>query len=93
MSVNKEPLGRFIHVLVSLSQVYDLPLTSLHVFYDLKGGLIAFNRNGSIFLNLRYYQEWRKWYCLFQNVDLFSISAIDDIEVRKGNLNPAFISW
>jgi hypothetical protein len=68
MSVNKEPLGRFIHVLVSLSQVYELPLTSLHVFYDLKGGLIAFNRNGSIFLNLRYYQEWRTWWCSFKTL-------------------------
>jgi hypothetical protein len=60
MSVNRDSLARFIHILVSLTEVFDLPITSLHVFYDLEGGLIAFNRNGSIFLNLRYYKEWRK---------------------------------
>ncbi|RDB24786.1 hypothetical protein Hypma_008085 [Hypsizygus marmoreus] len=58
MANNKDPLARFIHILIRLSRVYDLPLTSLHVFYNLSGGLIAFNRNGSVFLNLRYYQEW-----------------------------------
>ncbi|KNZ80421.1 Sacsin [Termitomyces sp. J132] len=57
--INKQDLiARFIHILVKLSRVYDLPLTSLHVFYDIGGGLIAFNRNGSIFVNLRYYMEW-----------------------------------
>lgn len=55
---HKDQIARFIHVLVKLSRVYDLPLTSLHVFNDLGGGLIAFNRNGSIFVNLRYYLEW-----------------------------------
>lgn len=75
ISVKREPLARFIDILVLLTKVYDLPVTSLHVFYDVKGGLIAFNRSGSIFLNLRYYQEWH------------------DTEVRKNNLNPAFISW
>lgn len=43
-----------------LARVYNLNLANLHIFYDTKGVLIAFNRNGSIFLNLRYYEEWRK---------------------------------
>ncbi|KAF8070283.1 hypothetical protein FPV67DRAFT_1486835 [Lyophyllum atratum] len=55
---HKDQIARFIHILVKLSRVYDLPLTSMHVFNDLGGGLIAFNRNGSIFVNLRYYLEW-----------------------------------
>ncbi|KAG6829550.1 hypothetical protein H0H92_004219 [Tricholoma furcatifolium] len=55
---HEDQFARFIHILVKLSRVYDLPLTSLHVFYDMAGGLIAFNRNGSIFVNLRYYMEW-----------------------------------
>ncbi|KAG6862295.1 hypothetical protein C0995_015992 [Termitomyces sp. Mi166 len=50
---NQDLIARFIHVLVKLSGVYDLPLTSLHVFYDIGGGLIGFNRSGSIFVNLR----------------------------------------
>ncbi|GLB37239.1 putative protein of unknown function (DUF3684) [Lyophyllum shimeji] len=55
---HKDQLARFIHILVKLARVYDLPLTSLHVFNDMSGGLIAFNRNASIFVNLRYYLEW-----------------------------------
>ncbi|KAF5386054.1 hypothetical protein D9615_002424 [Tricholomella constricta] len=58
MANHKNQIARFIHILVQLSRLYDLPLTSLHVFNDLVGGLIAFNRNGSIFVNLRYYIEW-----------------------------------
>jgi hypothetical protein len=47
--------------MTSLAHLYQLPLTSLHIFFDLEGGLIAFNRNGSVFLNLRYYECWRKF--------------------------------
>jgi hypothetical protein len=54
-------LARFIHVIQPLAQVYKLPLTTLHIFYDNGGDLIAFNRNASIFLNLRYFEAWRKW--------------------------------
>ncbi|KAJ7129825.1 hypothetical protein C8R43DRAFT_1026002 [Mycena crocata] len=58
MPTKYEPLTRFVPIMTALAQVYNLPLTSLHVFYDLDGGLIAFNRNGSIFFNLRYYEAW-----------------------------------
>ena len=44
-----------------LANIYQLSITNLHIFYDHKGGVIAFNRNGSIFLNLRYFEEWRKY--------------------------------
>jgi len=60
MATKHDSLARFIHIMSFLAQVYELPLTSLHVFYDLEGGLIAFNRNASIFLNLRYFEAWRK---------------------------------
>ncbi|KAH8102310.1 hypothetical protein BXZ70DRAFT_1017278, partial [Cristinia sonorae] len=53
-----DPIARFIHVIRPLAQVYDLPPTSLHIFYDLSGDLIAFNRNGSLFLNLRFFEAW-----------------------------------
>jgi len=58
MTRMRDPLARFIHVVTPLAQMYTLPLTSLHVFYDMAGGLIAFNRNGSVFLNLRYFEAW-----------------------------------
>ncbi|KAH0825764.1 hypothetical protein J3R83DRAFT_8923 [Lanmaoa asiatica] len=58
MARMRDPLARFIHVITPLAQIYNLPMTSLHIFYDMAGGLIAFNRNGSIFLNLRYFEAW-----------------------------------
>ncbi|KAH7929282.1 hypothetical protein BV22DRAFT_1081369, partial [Leucogyrophana mollusca] len=54
----RDPLARFIHIITRLSDAYKLPSEALHVFYDMGGGLIAFNRNGSIFLNLRYFEAW-----------------------------------
>ena len=50
----RDPPPRFIHVVTPLANVYNLPMTALHIFYDLAGGLIAFNRNGSLFLNSRF---------------------------------------
>ncbi|KAH9951982.1 hypothetical protein B0H21DRAFT_817732 [Amylocystis lapponica] len=58
MTVKSEVLARFIYVIRPLSEVYKLPTTSVHIFYDLAGELIAFNRNASLFLNLRYFEAW-----------------------------------
>ncbi|KAF8128969.1 hypothetical protein EV363DRAFT_1220883 [Boletus edulis] len=58
MTRMRDPLARFIHVVTPLAQIYNLPMTSLHIFYDMTGGLIAFNRNGSIFLSLRFFEAW-----------------------------------
>ncbi|KAF9451267.1 hypothetical protein P691DRAFT_796992 [Macrolepiota fuliginosa MF-IS2] len=58
LTVKSSAIARFIHIMTSLARVYGLDLLHLHIFYDTKGSLIAFNRNGSIFLNLRYYEAW-----------------------------------
>jgi len=58
MTTKHDILARFIHIIKPLGEVYKLPLTSLHIFYDVGGEMIAFNRNASIFLNLRYYEAW-----------------------------------
>ena len=60
MTQKWDSLARFIHVLKPLAEVYHLPLSTMHIFYDLSGDLIAFNRNASIFFNLRYFEAWRK---------------------------------
>ena len=52
-------IARFLHVLNPLVEIYKIPQSSLHVFADNEGQLIAFNRNGSLFMNLRYYEAWR----------------------------------
>jgi hypothetical protein len=59
MTTKQLTLARFIHVITRLGAVYKLPPTSLHVFYDKAGSLIAFNSSGSLFCNLRYYEAWR----------------------------------
>ncbi|KIJ33557.1 hypothetical protein M422DRAFT_783144 [Sphaerobolus stellatus SS14] len=45
-------------VLVPLIQLYGIPSRSVHIFHDWSGPLIAFNRQGSLFVNLRYYKAW-----------------------------------
>jgi len=51
-------IARFIHVTEALRAIYKLPAKSLHIFFDLQGDAIAFNRNSSIFLNLRFFEAW-----------------------------------
>lgn len=60
ITTKNDTIARFIHVIQPLAQVYGLPLSSLHIFYDISGDLIAFNRNASLFLNLRFFEAWRK---------------------------------
>ncbi|KAI8998895.1 hypothetical protein BD414DRAFT_519966 [Trametes punicea] len=58
MQAKRDSLARFIHIIRALQEVYSLPPQSLHIFYDRAGELIAFNRNASLFLNLRYFEQW-----------------------------------
>jgi hypothetical protein len=55
----RDALARFIYVLNPLVAVYKIPPSSLHIFADTEGQLVAFNRGGSLFMNLRYYEAWR----------------------------------
>ncbi|GAA5934189.1 hypothetical protein JCM3775_006930 [Rhodotorula graminis] len=45
-------------VLRPVGEVFALDPRALHVFYDLEGPLIAFNRGGAIYLNYRFYAAW-----------------------------------
>ncbi|KAH7101868.1 hypothetical protein BKA62DRAFT_829923 [Auriculariales sp. MPI-PUGE-AT-0066] len=51
-------IERFLFVVNPLRDLYKLPPSSLHIFLDASGPTIAFNRGGSLFLNLRYYEAW-----------------------------------
>ena len=55
----RDVLARFLHVLLPLVSIYKIPQTSLHIFADKEGQLVAFNRSGSLFMNLRYFEAWR----------------------------------
>jgi len=52
-------IERFLRLVNPLKDIYKLPPASLHIFLDGEGPTIAFNRGGSLFLNLRYYEAWR----------------------------------
>ena len=54
-----DSMTRFGNLIITpLRSLYKLPPSSVHIFYDTKGQLIAFNRGGGLFLNLRYYEGW-----------------------------------
>ncbi|KWU45472.1 hypothetical protein RHOSPDRAFT_28836 [Rhodotorula sp. JG-1b] len=59
VSTHHDALLRFAtRVIRPVGDVFGLDPRALHVFHDLEGPLIAFNRNGSIYLNFRFYQAW-----------------------------------
>ena len=87
-------LARFVNVLTPVAELYGLSSTLLHVFYDIAGGPIAFNRDGSIFLNLRYFEAWREYYLVYATADIALIlDTPDDQDVQKGDSQEAQISW
>lgn len=55
LSVNSGQIKLFEGLLRDIGSVYGLALTSLHIFHDERGSTIAFNSNGSIFCNLRFF--------------------------------------
>ncbi|RPB25707.1 hypothetical protein L211DRAFT_822540 [Terfezia boudieri ATCC MYA-4762] len=50
-------LNSFSSVLLEVAAVFDLPTPVIHMYYDDNGPTIAFNLNGSLFFNFRYYRE------------------------------------
>lgn len=57
LTANAPQIKDFESVLKDIAVIYGLALTSLHIFYDERGGTIAFNSNGSIFCNLRFFNQ------------------------------------
>ncbi|KAL5624553.1 hypothetical protein BROUX41_004613 [Berkeleyomyces rouxiae] len=47
----------FTGLLLDIASVYTLPAHVMHIYYDQSGPTIAFNLNGSIFCNLRYFLQ------------------------------------
>ena len=54
---NIEAINAFAAILTSVARIFDLPLSTMHIFHDDAGSSIAFNGNGSIFCNLRYFMQ------------------------------------
>ncbi|CAO1625305.1 unnamed protein product [Parajaminaea phylloscopi] len=59
LPTNKAALERLINqVYRPVGAIFGLDPRSMHVFVDVSGPTIAFNRGGTIWLNLRYYLAW-----------------------------------
>ncbi|KAK4159349.1 heat shock cognate 90 kDa protein [Cladorrhinum sp. PSN259] len=57
LSTNIETIKSFESILRDVGDVYRVPVRSVHIFFDEKGSTIAFNSNGSIFCNLRFFNQ------------------------------------
>ncbi|KAK3328503.1 hypothetical protein B0T19DRAFT_356769 [Cercophora scortea] len=57
LSSNIAAIGQFEGLLREVGGIYGLSAHSLHIFYDEQGSTIAFNSNGSIFCNLRFFNQ------------------------------------
>ncbi|KAK0626508.1 hypothetical protein B0T14DRAFT_424598 [Immersiella caudata] len=62
LSTNLAHIKQFEAILKDVGSVYGLPSKSTHIFYDEHGSTIAFNSSGSIFCNLRWFNQlhWTK---------------------------------
>lgn len=57
LRANTTELSSFSSILLEVASVFDLPSGVVHIYYDETGPTIAFNLNGSLFFNFRYYKE------------------------------------
>ncbi|KAK2628711.1 hypothetical protein QTJ16_001814 [Diplocarpon rosae] len=57
LSENVSALNTFSLILQDVCDVYALPRTAMHIFYDATGGTIAFNSGGAIFCNFRFFSQ------------------------------------
>ncbi|CAB4394655.1 unnamed protein product [Rhizophagus irregularis] len=49
------PLAQFINILKDLADVFEITPKAIHIFYDNSVNSIAFNRDGALFFNLKFY--------------------------------------
>lgn len=54
---NRDALGQFVYLLSETATIFDLSPQTINIFHDDGGSTIAFNSNGSLFCNLRYFQQ------------------------------------
>ncbi|KAI7858717.1 hypothetical protein BDC45DRAFT_531271 [Circinella umbellata] len=73
-------MSRFVDIIKGLATVFELKTSSLHLFYDTQGSTIAFNMNGSLFMNLRYYLALHD-------------ESNDSNQFKKVNRKEALIYW
>jgi hypothetical protein len=57
LSSHLGPINAFAALLLEIGAVYSMSPNVLHIYYDETGSTIAFNTNGSIFCNLRFFLQ------------------------------------
>ncbi|KAK1833325.1 hypothetical protein QBC39DRAFT_49648 [Podospora conica] len=57
LSANMTEIKQFEGILKEVGGVYGLSSKAMHIYFDESGGTIAFNSNGSIFCNMRYFNQ------------------------------------
>lgn len=63
LEANLNAINAFASLLLDCGEVFLVQPSSLHIYYNKTGPSIAFNTNGSLFFNLRYFLQlhWGKW--------------------------------
>jgi len=92
MERKRERLIHFVNIITPIAEIYDLPMGSLRIFYDITSGCIAFNRKGTLYLNLRYFEVWRE-YNSTRSVIKLTHFIKDYQDVKNGDLRRALSSW
>ncbi|KAI0884419.1 uncharacterized protein GGS22DRAFT_165574 [Annulohypoxylon maeteangense] len=57
LTTNHSAINSFASLLLIVGAVYSINRSAIHIFYEPGGNTIAFNRDGSIFCNLRFYNQ------------------------------------
>ncbi|UZO10676.1 uncharacterized protein OCT59_002255 [Rhizophagus irregularis] len=57
------PLSQFIYMLKDIADVFKVTPKAIHIFYDNSVNSIAFNRDGALFFNLKFYLELHEQKC------------------------------
>ena len=57
MAANASALSLFASILVDCANCFALARNTIHIFYDDRGGTIAFNQNKALFFNYRYFEN------------------------------------
>jgi hypothetical protein len=57
LSTNREGIAHFVTILTETAAIFDLSPQTVNIFHDAQGASIAFNSNGSLFCNLRYFLQ------------------------------------
>ncbi|OBT99020.1 hypothetical protein VE01_02430 [Pseudogymnoascus verrucosus] len=63
LAQNVEQIQAFSKMLHDVGGIYNIPRNALNIFYDEVGNTIAFNLNGSLFCNLRFFLQlhWNEY--------------------------------